>query len=63
MTVKTLIRDYLDALERRFGAKARKETQVEYRGGSQVVLKRPGRHPQAVDVGSLRLMTERLREA
>lgn len=63
MTVKTLIRDYLDALERKFGAAARKQTKVEYRGGTQVVLKQPGRHPQAVDVGSLRLMTERLQQA
>ncbi len=63
MTVNKTIRDYLDALERKVGAKARKETQVEYRGGAQVVLKRPGRHPQAVDVGTLRLMTERLQQA
>ncbi|GMR00256.1 MAG: hypothetical protein BMS9Abin18_1094 [Zetaproteobacteria bacterium] len=63
LTVKKTINEYLDATERKYGASVRKQTSVEHRGGIQIVLKRPDRHAQTVDVGSLRLMTEQLLKA
>jgi len=61
MAIHNTINHYLDAVEKRFGAEARKNTTLTHRGGSKFLLKRAdANHPQVVDMGSLRLMARQL---
>lgn len=55
------IHDYLKAIEKVKGAKARQQTEVSWSGGAQVVIHDAANDERRlVDVGTLRLMTEHL---
>ncbi|MDX8405996.1 MAG: hypothetical protein R8K50_07585 [Mariprofundus sp.] len=61
MTIQKTINNYLDAVEKKFGADARKKTVVKHRGGNTFALKRANAlHAQSVDLGNLSLMTRQL---
>jgi len=64
MAIQQTINHYLDAVEQRFGAAARKQTKLEHRGGRTFLLKRAdAKRPQLVDLGNLSRMTAQLRTA
>jgi len=55
------MKQYLDAVEKRFGTETRNNTQLTHRGGTKFVLKRhDAKHPQLVDMGNLALMARHL---
>ena len=61
MAVKKAINKYLEAIEKKFGADARQNTQLEYRGGNNFFLKKANAsYGQVVDLGNLSLMTRHL---
>ena len=61
MAIQQTIKHYLDAVEQRFGAAARRQTKLEHRGGRTFMLKRAeANQPQLVDLGSLSRMTAQL---
>jgi len=62
MAIQKTINNYLKAVEKKFGIDARKNTELEYRGGSTFMLKRAdAQHPQVIDMGSLSQMARQMR--
>jgi len=61
MHIKSTIRNYLDAIEKKFGSHARVNTVLEHRGGVNFILKHAeSKHGQVVDMANLKLMTKHL---
>jgi hypothetical protein len=61
MAIQQTIKNYLDAVEKKFGIEARKNTQLQHRGGSTFMLKRAdANHPQVIDMGSLSHMARQM---
>jgi len=61
MAIHNTINNYLDAVEKRFGTEARKNTKLKHRGGSKFLLKQAeAKHSQVVDMGNLTLMARQL---
>ncbi len=61
MAIQKTIKNYLDAVEKKFGAEARKNTKLQHRGGSTFMLKRAdANHPQLVDLGNLSYMARQM---
>jgi len=62
MEIKKAMNNYLAAIEKKFGADARKKTRLEHRGGLNFFLKKAeARHGQVVDLGNLTLMTKHIK--
>jgi len=62
MAIRKTIKNYLDAVEKKFGTEARKNTKLQHRGGSTFILKRAdATHPQVIDLGSLSQMARQMR--
>ncbi len=61
MAIQQTIKSYLDAVEKKFGMEARKNTELKHRGGSTFMLKRAdANHPQVIDMGSLTQMARQM---
>lgn len=60
--VQETIQAYLEALGRVYGPAYQKQTKVEYRGGSSVVLKLPNKPEQLISVGRLQTLTQYLKQ-
>ncbi|PIP02961.1 MAG: hypothetical protein COW18_03805 [Zetaproteobacteria bacterium CG12_big_fil_rev_8_21_14_0_65_54_13] len=61
MAIHEAITTYLDAVEKKYGADARKHTEVKHRGGTTFVLKQAeSLHAQIVDLGRLNQMSKHL---
>ncbi|MDQ6996725.1 MAG: hypothetical protein Q9M82_04595 [Mariprofundus sp.] len=61
MAIQKTINNYLEAVEKKFGIEARKNTKLQHRGGSTFMLKRAdANHPQVIDMGSLSQMTRQM---
>jgi len=64
MHIKSTIRNYLEAIEKKFGSHTRANTVLEHRGGVNFILKRAeSQHAQVVDMANLKLMTRHLHTA
>ncbi|MFQ5344744.1 MAG: hypothetical protein ACE5DZ_02150 [Mariprofundus sp.] len=64
MEIKKAMNNYLAAIEKKFGAEARKSIRLEYRGGLKFFLKKgEAAHGQVVDLGNLTLMTRHIQSA
>ena len=64
MHIKSTIRNYLEAIEKKFGSHTRANTVLEHRGGVNFILKRAeSKHAQVVDMANLKLMTKHLHTA
>jgi len=64
MEIKKAMNNYLEAIEKKLGADARKNTRLEHRGGMNFFLKKAdARHGQVVDLGNLTLMTRHIQTA
>ncbi len=62
MAIQKTIKNYLDAVEKKFGIEARKNTKLKHRGGSTFMLKQAdANHAQVIDLGSLSQMTRQIR--
>ncbi len=61
MAIQNTIKNYLDAVEKKFGVEARKNTELKHRGGATFMLKRAdAKHPQVTDLGSLAQMARHM---
>jgi len=61
MAIQKTIKNYLDAVETKFGIDARKNTDLQYRGGSTFMLKRAdANHAQVIDLGNLSQMAKQM---
>jgi len=61
MAIQNTIKNYLDAVEKKFGIEARKNTELQHRGGSTFMLKRAdANHAQVIDLGSLSQMARQM---
>jgi len=60
--VQQKINDFLDAIAQVHGSEYRAEMTVEHRGGTQVLVKYPGKDAALVALDTLELMTKNLRE-
>jgi len=61
MAIRKTIKNYLDAVEKKFGTEARKNTKLQHRGGSTFILKRAdAKHPQVIDLGNLSQMARQM---
>jgi len=62
--VEKLLQDFLAAFEKVKGVKARKQLEVRWTGGTQVVIRNvASNRGELVGLGTLRLMTEQLARA
>ncbi len=61
MAIQKTIKNYLDAVEKKFGIDARKNTELKHRGGSTFMLKQAdAKYPQVIDMGNLSQMTRQI---
>ncbi len=61
MAIQKTIKNYLNAVEKKFGIHARKNTDLKHRGGSTFVLKQAdANHAQVIDLGRLSQMTKQM---
>ena len=61
MAIQQTIKNYLDAVEKKFGIEARKNTELQHRGGSTFMLKQAdAKHPQVINLGSLAQMARQM---
>lgn len=61
MAIQNTIKQYLDAVEIKFGHQARQNTTLTHRNGSSFYLKRDDqRNPSLVDMGMIQLMTKQM---
>lgn len=60
---KQAIANYLDAVEKAYGAEVRKTTLVEHRGEGTLFIRQGSREAQYIDMGMLYNLTNMLRTA
>jgi len=60
--IQQKINDFLDAIAQVHGAAYQADMKVEHKGGSQVLVKYPGKDAALVGLDTLELMTKNLRE-
>jgi len=64
MAMQKAIDRYLDAVEAKFGADRRNNTQLKHSGGMNFILKRgEGKSEQSIDLEDLLLMTKHLQSS
>lgn len=59
--IKQAISNYLDAVEKKNGIGARNRTSVEYREGTDLVIRQGNKAPKLIDLGTLYSLTGMLR--
>jgi len=59
--IKMAIANYLDAVEKKYGAVVRVRTTVEHREGTDLVIKQGKKAPQLIDLGTLYSLTTLLK--
>jgi hypothetical protein len=59
--IKKAIANYLDAVEKKYGADVRVRTTVEHREGTDMVITQGKKGPQLIDLGTLYSLTNMLK--